>query len=159
SAMILARLITPAQSGIFSLAVGFVAVTQMFRDFGVGEYLVQEKQLDEGSLQAAFSIALILGWSLGLLLVLLAAPVADFYREAVVADVIRILSINFFLVPFGYVANAMLTRDLRFDAMLIVQTASALLGAVASIALVWAGFGAIGLAWGLVAGMVTQIVA
>lgn len=157
--MILARMITPTQTGIFSLAVGLVAITQMFRDFGVGEYLIQEKHLDEGSLKAAFSIALTLGWSLGLLLVFLAAPAALFYREPVVADVVRILSINFFLVPFGYVAHAMLTREMRFDILLVVQTVSAVVGAITSIFLVWSGFGAIGLAWALVAGVVVNIVA
>src|SRR4030095_12375969 len=123
------------------------------------EYLVQEKDIDQRSLQAAFSLALTLCWSLGLLLILLAAPVADFYCEPVVADVIRILSINFFLVPLGYIANAMLTRESRFDVLLIVQTASAIIGAITSIVLVWAGFGAIGLAWGLVGGTVANIVA
>lgn len=158
STIILARLITPAQTGIFSLAVGLVAIAQMFRDFGVGEYLVQEKQIDKEVLETAFGISLALSSAVGLLLLALADPVAMFYREPTVATVVRILSINFFLVPIGYVANAMLTRDMRFDILLVIQTTSAVIAAVASITLAWADYGAMGLAWGLVAGGVANVV-
>lgn len=156
--MTIARLITPAQTGIYSLALGLVAIVQMFRDFGVGEYLVQAKELNEKTIRSAFGISLLLAWSLGLLLLLLAIPAAQFYREHIVADVVRILAINFFLVPFGYITHALLTREMRFGTMLIIQTSSSLAGAVSSIVLTWHGFGAIGLAWSLVVAMLTNTI-
>lgn len=151
--MTIARLITPAESGIYSLAVGLVAIVQMFRDFGVGEYLVQTKELSERTIRSAFGMSLLLAWSLGALLLAAAIPASQFYKEPVVASVVRILSINFFLVPFGYVTHALLTREMRFGTMLIIQSCSALVGSVAAITLAWFGFGAIGLAWSLVAAM------
>ncbi len=154
--MTIARLITPAESGIYSLAVGLVAIVQMFRDFGVGEYLVQAQELNEKTIRSAFGMSLLLAWTLGGLLLGAAIPAAHFYKEAVVADVVRILAINFFLVPFGYITHALLTREMRFGTMLIIQTSSALVGSIAAIALAWCGFGAIGLAWSLVAAMLAN---
>lgn len=158
STIVISRLITPAQTGVFSLAVGLVAIAQMFRDFGVGEFLLQEKDLTPDLLRAAFTIALTLGWSIGFILLLLAEPAAAFYREPVVADVIRILSISFFLVPLGYVANALLTRTMRFDLLLIAQTVSTVLGTALSILLAWMGYGSIGLAWAMVSGVALNVV-
>jgi len=154
--MTIARLITPAESGIYSLAVGLVAIVQMFRDFGVGEYLVQAQELTERTIRSAFGMSLLLAWSLGALLLAAAIPAAHFYKEPVVASVVRILSINFFLVPFGYITHALLTREMRFGTMLIIQSASALVGSVAAITLAWYGYGAIGLAWSLVAAMLAN---
>ncbi|QSI78152.1 oligosaccharide flippase family protein [Niveibacterium microcysteis] len=154
--MTIARLITPAESGIYSLAVGLVAIVQMFRDFGVGEYLVQAQELTEKTIRSAFGMSLLLAWTLGGLLLAAAIPAAHFYKEPVVANVVRILSINFFLVPFGYITHALLTREMRFGTMLIIQTSSAAVGSVAAILLAWRGFGAIGLAWSLVAAMVAN---
>jgi O-antigen/teichoic acid export membrane protein len=44
--LILARLLSPAQIGIFSLCAAFVAIASVVRDFGVSEYLIQERNLD-----------------------------------------------------------------------------------------------------------------
>lgn len=157
STIVISRLITPAQIGVFSLAVGLISIAQMFRDFGVGEFLVQEKELTPDLLRAAFTIALTLGSCMGFILLLIADPLAAFYREPVVAEVIRILSINFFLVPLGYVANAMLNRTMRFDLLMIAQTVSAVLSAALSILLAWMGYGSVGLAWAMVAGVALNV--
>ncbi len=154
--MTIARLITPSESGIYSLALGLVAIVQMFRDFGVGEYIVQAQELTEKTLRSAFGMSLLLAWTLGGLLLAAAIPAAHFYKEPVVADVVRILAINFFLVPFGYITHAILTREMRFGTILIIQTSSAAVGSVTAIVLAWHGFGAIGLAWSLVAAMVAN---
>ena len=39
--VILSRLLTPAQVGIYSLCAAFTAVAGILRDFGVSEYLIQ----------------------------------------------------------------------------------------------------------------------
>ena len=78
STIVISRLITPAQTGVFSLAVGLIAIAQMFRDFGVGEFLLQERELTPDLMRAAFTIALTLGWSIGFILLLLANPAAAF---------------------------------------------------------------------------------
>jgi len=45
STLILARLLLPAQIGIFSLCAAFVAIASVVRDFGVSEYLIQEASI------------------------------------------------------------------------------------------------------------------
>ncbi|HEU4375150.1 MAG TPA: oligosaccharide flippase family protein, partial [Telluria sp.] len=47
SGMIISRLLTPAQTGIYSVAAVLLGVAQVLRDFGVGQYLVQERELNQ----------------------------------------------------------------------------------------------------------------
>ena len=45
SSMIIARILTPAEIGTFSVTMVLLAFLSTVRDFGAGEYLVQEKDL------------------------------------------------------------------------------------------------------------------
>ena len=47
--MIISRLLTPAQTGIYSVAAVLLGVAQVLRDFGAGQYLVQERELTRPS--------------------------------------------------------------------------------------------------------------
>ncbi|MFY7940899.1 MAG: oligosaccharide flippase family protein, partial [Burkholderiaceae bacterium] len=67
STMVLARLLTPKQVGIYSLCAALTAVAGILRDFGVSEYLIQEKNLTREKMQAAFGIALTVAWSIAAL--------------------------------------------------------------------------------------------
>jgi O-antigen/teichoic acid export membrane protein len=44
SFVVVARLLTPTDIGLFSIASAIVGVAQVVRDFGVGSYLVQENE-------------------------------------------------------------------------------------------------------------------
>ena len=57
--MIIARLLTPGQIGIFSIGAVVVGITQMVRDFGVGQYLIQEKELNAERLRAAYTLTML----------------------------------------------------------------------------------------------------
>ncbi|MFQ5784611.1 MAG: oligosaccharide flippase family protein [Alphaproteobacteria bacterium] len=60
-AVILARLLTPAEIGIFSLSVAFIGLAHMLREFGVMNFLVQEKDLTEDKMRTAFTVAFLTG--------------------------------------------------------------------------------------------------
>jgi len=68
ASIVLARLLTPAEIGTFSVAAAFVALAQMFRDFGIGSYLVQEKELTPLRFRSAASLTLVSAWTMGALL-------------------------------------------------------------------------------------------
>ena len=45
STLIISRILTPTEIGIFAVAAVIAALASTFRDFGVAEYLIQEKEL------------------------------------------------------------------------------------------------------------------
>lgn len=157
--LILARLLSPAQIGIFSLCAAFVAIASVVRDFGVSEYLIQERNLDTQKIRGAFAVAIVVSWSMAIFIFLARGFLADFYRESGVSEVLTVLSINFLLLPLASPAFALLTRELAFGPIFVIQTVSALAGSTVSVVLAVWEFGYMSLAWGSLAGVATQIVA
>ncbi len=157
STMILARLLTPEELGIFSVASVFVLLASILRDFGVADYLVQVKEVTPEALGSAFLLMLLVSWSLAVLLWLGAGPVADFYQEPGVAEVLHVLALNFVLIPFGAVFMALLKRAMRFEISLRIHLAQNLTHAGVAVALAWAGFGYMSLAWASLAGVVVTV--
>lgn len=159
SSVVVARLLTPAQIGVFSVGAVVVGFAQLARDFGVGQYLIQEPELNADQLRAAFTLTLLIAWAVALLLVLAAPAVAQFYRDAGVGSVLRILAMNCLLIPFGSVTLPCLRRQMRFGALYCINVVSAAVNLLACLVLAYAGLGYLGLAWAAVAGTAASVLA
>jgi O-antigen/teichoic acid export membrane protein len=81
SVMVVSRILTPAELGVFSLAMGSIAIGQMLRDFGLSLYIVQEKELTDEKIQSCFTISVILCWSIALLYYLSAPMLGRFFEN------------------------------------------------------------------------------
>ncbi len=151
TSIVLARLLSPEDIGIFSVGSVAATLSHTLRDFGVTNYLIQEKELTAARIQSAQGITLIIGWGLGLLLLLLSMPIAIFYKEPGVQQILSVLAINFFLLPFGSITAALLRREMRFDLIYRINFLSALAQSATSISLALLGNGFMSLAWGALA--------
>ncbi|MBN4079060.1 oligosaccharide flippase family protein [Beggiatoa alba] len=158
STIILARLLTPEEIGVFSVAAVLVGMAHMLRDFGVSQYIVQERELTPQKMRSALGAAILFAWGIALVLLVVAQPVAEFYDDERVETVIFVLSINFFLLPFGSVTLAMMRREFQFGPIYRVQTASALAHAGTGIALAMMGYGFLSLAWSAVVGVLVTVI-
>lgn len=156
--MILARLLTPAQVGVFSLSAAFMAIANVVREFGISEYLMQEKQLDRTRIRAAFGVALVVGWSMCVLTLLLRHPIAHFFNEPGVASVLSVLALTFVFLPFATPVTALLYREMAIPKILWIQTIGLVVGHVASVLFAWYGMGYLALAWGNVVNAATMVV-
>lgn len=158
SSIVLARILSPQEIGVFSIGSLVLSLSHVFRDLGISNYIIQEKELTPERLQTAATITLGISWFLGIVVLLVSGPVADFYREPGVGQVLLVLSINFFVLPFGSVSVALLRRKMQFDQLIRINLASAFVHAMVGIGLCYYGVGFIGLAWAGVAGTVVSVV-
>ncbi|ADJ28612.1 lipopolysaccharide biosynthesis protein [Nitrosococcus watsonii] len=157
STMVLARLLTPAEIGIFSMAVVFVNLAHSMRDFGVGRYIVQEKELTMDRIRSAFGITLTIAWSMAIVLAIAAPWIADFYGDERVTEILRVLAINFVLIPFGSVVLSYLNREMQFATIFLVGVTSEFVRAASGIWFAWIGLGAMSLAWSALLGVITTV--
>lgn len=157
STMILARLLTPAEIGVFSVASIFVLLASILRDFGVADYLVQVKEVTPEALGAAFTVMVLVSWALAGALWLGAPWAAAYFSEPGVAEVLHVLALNFLLIPFGAVFMALLKRAMRFEISLRIHLAQSLTHATTAITLASLGFGYMSLAWASFAGVVVTV--
>jgi O-antigen/teichoic acid export membrane protein len=160
SNLLIARLLTPAEIGVYSVTLAVMSIAQVLRDFGVASYLIQEKELTDDHIRTALGVTLVIGVGLGLVVFCAAPWVADFYREPRMRDLLWLASLNFLLLPFSTISLALLRRRLAFKALAIVNLVATLAGAVTSVGLSWAGYGPLGLVTGtLVVSAVTGFAA
>ncbi|WP_332860267.1 lipopolysaccharide biosynthesis protein [Janthinobacterium svalbardensis] len=150
--MVLSRLLTPAEVGVYSLGAVLVALAQVVRDFGVGQYLIQEKQLDAVKLRAALATSLLVAWLLAGLVLLASAPLAHFYGEPRLTLVLRLLSVNFLLIPFSALTLPMLRRQLRFRAIYAINGANSVVNLLVAVLLALQGYSYMSMVWAALAG-------
>jgi len=152
ASIIIARLLNPEEIGIFSVAISLVGFAHLIRNFGIGEYLIQEKNLTTEKIRSAFSLTLILAWTLAIVIYLMRFLAADFYNEPGIAKVFEVIAINFMLIPFGANSISLLRRNMRFDQLMLINLMSALVGSSTSILCALEGMSYLSLAWGAIAG-------
>jgi len=157
SVVIVSRLLTPKEIGIFSVAVGLAALANTLRTFGISDYLVQEKDLDQYMIRTSFTINLIFAWGLALILFAASWQVGLFFGDAGVGRVLRVQSGSFVLVPFGITAMALLKRNLAFTTLYKINTLSSLTSSGATIGLAYAGFSYMSMAWASLASMLVMV--
>lgn len=158
SSIIIARLLTPLEIGIFSIGSILLSFAHVFRDIGISNYVIQEADLTKERLQTAQTVLFLTSWLLAIILWFASGHVASFYAEQGICEVIRVLSINFLILPFGALASALLKRDMHFDCLLRINLSAAIVHALTAISLSSLAFGFISLAWAGVAGTVTTVV-
>lgn len=143
-----ARMLTPADFGVFAVGMSVILLIDVLRDFGAGNYLVQLKVLERSAVRSAFTVSCIISGSCAAALALAAIPLGHFYGEPGVGHVVLVLSTALLLNAFGTPAIAMLRREMAFGPLAMINVASGLgqLGAV--ILLAGLGQGYMAMAWG-----------
>lgn len=147
SYFVLARLLTPSDIGLFSVASAAIGIAQVFREFGIGNYLVQEKELNENKIATAFTLTVFLALILFLIVYFLAPAAASFYKDERLIDVFRLLSCNFLIIPFNSTALTLLRRDMKFTAIFWINTIAVVVGFILAVSLAYYGFGYLSLVW------------
>jgi O-antigen/teichoic acid export membrane protein len=158
SMAILARLLTPREYGIFTIGWIIITITQALRDFGVVNFLIQEKNISQQLVRTAFGVSLAIGCVLAVAVVISSGWIAAFYGDAMVRGVLLVLCSNFVLMPFSSIILALMRRDMRFGVIYVINVAGAAANATAAVAFALMGFGAMSLAWGSLASVATASV-
>ena len=159
SSMVIARLLTPAELGVFSVVMVLTALVSALRDLGAGQYLLQEKELTHARMSATWTVQVGMGWLMALVVLAAAYPVAHFYTEPAMLGVMAVLAMNFATNPVGAMSYAWLMRGMRFDILAGIRLASSTTGALVSVGLAWQGQGAISLAFGSLAATLVNALA
>jgi O-antigen/teichoic acid export membrane protein len=145
---ILGRLLEPADFGIVAAAMLVILFAGMLRDLGLGQALVQRKELEREHVEVAFTVTVVQGVVLTIAVTLLADPIADFFEMETSAAVVRALSVLFILRSLGIVPNFVLQRAMRFRALSLIDLVAYTVGSATSVTLAYLDHGP----WSLVVG-------
>ena len=129
SQIVLARLLGPAEYGLFAIAVLSVSLSVFASDIA-SSALVHAKELNEAAVRFAFTWQTLCGLVLSGSLALIAQPLADWLKQPGVAPLLLVCAPICFVNALGGVALALLRRNLDYGAMQIWQTAGYFTGYV-----------------------------
>lgn len=152
SLFVLARLLTPADFGVVGLAMTAVAFVEIFAYLGLWQVLVRMEQPDRSHLDTAWTIQLILLTGLGLLLAVIAFPVAAFYGQPAIGPVLLALSLRFVLQGAINIGIVDFDRNFQFGRDLAMR----LSGRIVSLAVAIGAAVILQSYWALVAGLLAQ---
>jgi lipopolysaccharide exporter len=139
AAVVLARLIVPAEFGHAAIALILVPLAAILTFEGFGSALVQRKEIQHEHLETATLASLAAGLALSALTYLTAPVIAEPLFGARTAELIQISSPMFLIAGASAVSRSMLWRELEFRNVSLIETASVALGAIAAVGLALAG--------------------
>ncbi len=153
--LVLARVIAPADFGLVSLALVFIAFVQLFLNQGFADAIVQRAEIEPDHYSTAFWTNLAIAVAFVLLSVLGAGAAADFFRQPELASVLRWLS----PLPIGTalisIHQAVFRRRLDFSNFAKRAIIGIGIGGVVGIVLALNGYGV----WSLVGQQLTNAAA
>jgi O-antigen/teichoic acid export membrane protein len=137
----LSRLLSPSEFGTIAMVNVFIFVASIFADFGISQAIIQKKEVSVHQLNAAFTLNLVLGIILALLMYFSSPFLANFYNNPKLESIFKVMSIIFILNSFGYIVRAVLRRRLNFSLPVKVNLFSAVLSGSVGITLALLNFG------------------
>lgn len=151
SYILVARLVTPEDVGVFSVASAFVAMLAIFRDFGSGYYIATQKNLTQEGFATAFTFSLFIGLLITGLVLFIAPLFGGFFEDVRVETILKILAINAPVLAITGCLLTVLRRNFRYATVFWVNLTGTITGSVVTLALAYQNYGAYALASGVTA--------
>lgn len=140
STLVVARVLTPEDYGLVSMATTYLGLITIISEFGIGTAVLTLRGLSESQLKQINSISLLFGLVSFGISCLAAFPIAHFFRSPQLPLVIIVLSLSFVIAAARTVPNALLQRDLRFKRLAAIDGIRGIVTALASLVFALLGF-------------------
>ncbi len=158
SQVALARLLTPREMGVYAAALAITSLMSAIQGIGLNQLVIREPADRVALIETTFTINAILSLALSAAIYGLGYAGAAFYGDASIRQVMAILALPPLLAIFPFLPAAVMQRDMRFFGITLVNTIRVMVIAGVTIGLAVAGFGALSLGWGAVAGAAVNAV-
>jgi O-antigen/teichoic acid export membrane protein len=141
SSIIIARLLKPDDFGVYALSYTVVAILMQLRQFGMGTYIVQSKELDAERVASALGVMYVISWTLGTIIILTSGWLAQYYNEPRLQTALIIVASTFYLAPLYQFVMAIMERRMEFPKLLRITLATTLITFIVSVGCAYSGLG------------------
>ncbi len=155
--IIMARLLSPEQFGMFGIAVLVTALLEVITETGVNVILIQEKNSIEKFLSSAWIVSIVRGVVIASIIILSASFVSDFFRSSESFPLLQLISLVPFLRGFINPATVKFQKNLEFNKELWYRLSIVIFDAIVTIFFGIITRNAICLVFGLIAGVVLEL--
>lgn len=156
--IILARLLTPNDFGTLALAMGFFSVVSIFADLGLSNAIMHFDRPDHNTWSTLYWLNLLVGVGLMLLFIALAIPVANFYENPLLGQVLIWVGLVFPLNASVLQYKVLEEKELRFKSISFIDIVAAIFGVFVAISCAYAGLGIYALVAGLILSTLIRVI-
>lgn len=141
------RILSPSDYGLFAMTAVVLAFTNMLDGYGLSSALIRQPEVGTRDIRQLFGLLILLNGSLAIIQVIAAPALAAYYRQPIIADMLRVQSLLYLTTPFIALPSALLSRQLDFSRQAKVNMAASLMSASTALVGALSGWGV----WTLVA--------
>lgn len=154
--VVVARLLSPRDVGIYAAAAAILGIVATFTSFGVANHVIREVEVSRQTLRACNTVNAALALSLAATIFGLSVIPGLFQDD--IRFVLMITALNPIVGAFEFAPWAMTMREGRFGLYSSLSMLRNSINAVLTLAFAFCGFGAASLALGSLAGVATSVV-
>jgi O-antigen/teichoic acid export membrane protein len=141
------RLLAPSDYGLFAMTQAILVFLGLMSGWGFANALVRRETISKVEIRQVLGMLLLLNGGLAALQVALAPVAAAYFRQPLVADLLRVQALLYLANPFIALPQALLVRRMNFKRQAQVYLLASLLSAATALACASRGWGV----WTLVA--------
>ncbi len=141
STFLVIRMLDPSDYGLFAMTQVVLVLLNMLNGYGLASAIIQKPDIDDRAVRQLFGMLLLLNLTLAAAQFLMAPLAAAYYRQPMVADLLRVQALLYIATPFIALPYALLARAMDFRKQAQVNLISATCGAFAALGGAYAGLG------------------
>lgn len=151
SSIVLARLLTPYEVGVYTASTAIIGLVSILQAFGLTLFIVREPKIDPNLSASVFTMNAVIAALLSLAIVALSAFGGAFLREAGVQRVMLVLAAQPLIGILEFLPTSFLERDGEFRTIAMINLLRAMAMTGTSVGLAFAGWSYMCYPWGAVA--------
>ncbi|MDX9790959.1 MAG: lipopolysaccharide biosynthesis protein [Candidatus Kapabacteria bacterium] len=143
--LVLVRLIPPYDYGIIGMMTIFFVLGNVLSDSGLTAAIVQKQEPEDRDFSTVLIINVMISFVYYIVLFIVSPFIAEFYREPILTDTLRLFGLNSFIAGFGIVQQAIISRNLDYRRWAKINLTSLFIAGTISIIIAAMGMGLLAL--------------
>ena len=140
-AVALARLLTPEDFGVIAMALVINSISLNIIDGGFSHSIVQVKKIKPEALFSIMLINILISILVAFTIYILRFKISNFFNVEILSEIIPIFSVSCVLSGIGAVPGALLTREMRFRELTLLNILASIISGSIAIFLAFNNFG------------------
>lgn len=155
--IILARILSPAQFGIYSISTLILAFLEILTETGINVFLIQESNSDK-YINTAFIVSILRGMIISLIILVTSGLVTQFFNAPDVLPLLILVSVVPLIRGLINPSSAKFQKELNFGKDFLVRTVVFVVDSIISVIVTVVLASPIGIIWGLIAGSISEVI-
>lgn len=156
---VLARLVTPSEFGVISIAIIFLGFSKIFSQLGMGAAIVQKEVITQEHIRTAYTTSLLIGVFFCVLTLIFSNKFAIYFNMPELSKVLKYISSLFIIDSFISVSQSLLQRNLKMKYFALADLISYIIGfGILGVSLAFLGYGLYALVYAYILQAITRAI-